>query len=305
MKNLTDLSQFQELKNLEFVARHVVEGFITGLHKSPFHGFSVEFAEHRLYNTGESTKHIDWRLYARTERLYIKRYQEETNLRAHILIDTSSSMYFPYNQQILNKLNYAAVCAASLIYLLRKQRDAVGLTFFSDEVNFNSESKLSPVHAKLLFSKLDNLISQKPELNKITKVAKCLHQIADSIHKRSLVIIFSDMFDSGSEEDLFDALQHIKHNKHDVILFHVHDKLIEKDLKLENRPYKIIDMESGETISLNAMEFKDVFKQRSKEYYEKIKLKCAQYQIDFIEADIQGDFKQMLIPYLIKRSKLF
>ena len=157
MSTLQDVIEFQKFDNLEWCARQIVEGFITGQHKSPYHGFSVEFAEHRLYNQGESVKHIDWKLYGRTDKLFVKRFEEETNLRCNILIDTSSSMYFPANQRA-NKLAFASYSAAALIHLLRRQRDAVGLTFFADQISMQTDSKLSEAHAKMLYAELDKLL---------------------------------------------------------------------------------------------------------------------------------------------------
>jgi uncharacterized protein (DUF58 family) len=307
LKNLSDIQEVQEFKNLDFFAQRVVEGFITGMHKSPYHGFSVEFAEHRLYNTGESTKHIDWKLFGRTDKLFVKRYEEETNLRAHILLDISSSMLFPYkDKKIQSKLAFSVFCAAALIYLLRKQRDAVGLSLFSDNLEFQSEAKLSLTHAKLLYNKLEELISdENVTLKKNTTVTKTLHEIAEKIHKRSLIVIFSDMLENETEENIYNALQHLRHNKHEVILFHVTDHQKEIDFNYENRPYKFIDMESGETIKLNPNNIRDVYKKSVSEYFNRLKLKCGQYKIDIIEADINKDFKNVLIPFLLKRKKLF
>jgi len=314
MKSIQDIQQFEQFTNLELIARQVVEGFITGLHKSPFHGFSVEFAEHRIYNSGESTKHIDWKLFARTDKLFIKRYEEETNLRSQIVIDTSSSMLYPYREKNLqSKLAFSAYCAASLIYLLRKQRDAVGLTFFSDDIELHTEAKLSSLHAKFLFSELEKLLptdsqgekTKNVPPRKITHAAKTLHVIAENIHKRSLVVLFSDMFDSDNQDDLFAALQHLRYNKHEVVLFHVTDKQHEEQFDFKNRPYKFVDMETGEEVKLNPNDVRDDYVQSVTKHLNTIKLKCGQYKIDLIEADINADFNQVLLPYLIKRSKLY
>jgi len=225
LNNLLDIQQFQQFDNLEFISKEVVEGFITGLHRSPFHGFSVEFAEHRLYNTGESTKHLDWKLFARTDRLFVKQYEEETNLRCQIVIDTSSSMLFPYEKgkpSKINKLAFSVYSAAAIIYLLRKQRDAVGLSLFSNDIEFHSEARLSSVHIDLLYNKLASLLKQEQaQLLKKTNTVDALHMIAENIHKRSLVILFSDMIEQEKTDELFEALQHLKYNKHEVLLFHV------------------------------------------------------------------------------------
>ncbi|NOZ34544.1 MAG: DUF58 domain-containing protein [Chlorobi bacterium] len=305
MKNIRDIDELKQFENLEFLAKQVVEGFVTGLHKSPFHGFSVEFSEHRLYNTGESVKNIDWKLYGKTDKLFVKRYEEETNLRCRIIIDTSSSMLFPYkDKNIHSKAAFSVFCAASLIHLFRKQRDAAGLTFFSENIDLHTQTKMSSSHSRMLFQYLNQLLTEQTELNRKTNPAKLLHLISEKIHKRSLVIIFSDMFSSEEPEKLFSALQHLKHNKHEVILFHVTDKAHELDFQYNNRPYKFIDMETGESIKLNPNEIRNSYVFSSKEYVDKLKLKCGQYKIDFIEADVNSDFKEILIPYLIKRSKL-
>lgn len=206
---------------MELLARQVVEGFITGMHKSPFHGFSVEFAEHRIYNPGESTRHIDWKLYARTEKLFVKRFEEETNLRCHIVIDNSSSMHFGgkgnKSGRSETKLDFAIESSAALMYLLRKQRDAVGLSIVSDKMELHTQARSSSVHHKMLYGQLDKLYQESGQKEqKLTNTADMLHLLAEKIHKRSLVIIFSDMIDNeASPDNIFSALQHLKHNKHE------------------------------------------------------------------------------------------
>ncbi|MFW5756506.1 MAG: DUF58 domain-containing protein [Tangfeifania sp.] len=309
MKNIFDIEQFHQFDNLGLIAREVVEGFITGLHRSPFHGFSVEFAEHRLYNQGESTKHIDWKLFARTDRLFVKQYEEETNLRCQLVIDTSSSMLFPYSKgkkKLQNKLAFSVYTAAALIYLMRKQRDAVGLTLFSDEIEFHTAPRISSVNAELMYGKMSELV--KPEnahLRKNTNTTEVLHQIAENIHKRSLVILFSDMIDTSKTDELFSALQHLRYNKHEVILFHVTDHLQEREFNFSNRPHKFVDLETGQTMKLNPWEVKDRYVSSVKSYFNDLKVKCGQYQIDLAEADINKDFKDVLLAYLVKRKQLF
>ncbi len=307
MKNTLDIQNFQELEHLEFLAKQVVEGFITGLHKSPFHGFSVEFAEHRLYNKGEPTRHIDWKLFARTDRLFVKRYEEETNLRCQIVIDTSSSMLFPYGESYPNnKLSYSIIMASALIYLLRKQRDAIGLSFFSNEIELHTDARLSTMHTKRLYSELQNLLKKENSaLKKTTTVSSVLHDIAELIHKRSFVIIFSDMISIEEPENVLSALQHLRYNKHEVILFHVVDKAHEIEFNYTNRPHKFIDLETGRSIKLNPNDIRNLYQSRSKEYFEAFKTACGQYRIDFVEADIRSDFKDVLASYLIKRKKLY
>jgi len=301
--------ELHQFDNLEILAKQVVEGFIIGLHKSPFHGFSVEFAEHRLYNPGDSIKNIDWKVYGRTDKMFIKRFEEETNLRCRLVIDASSSMYFPEDagegdNPKVNKLRFSALGAAALMYVLKKQRDAVGLSIFSDEIEFHSKSKSTTVHQRLLTAQLQNLLDN-PKRNKATAAAKCLHQIAENIHKRSLVIIFSDMFENAeNSEEIFSALQHLKYSKHEVILFHVVDKKKELDFEFENRPYVFIDIETGEEVKLQPNQVKDHYQAQMRKFLTDLKLKCGQFSIDFVEADINQDFRQILLPYLVKRSKM-
>ncbi|HPD53266.1 MAG: DUF58 domain-containing protein [Bacteroidota bacterium] len=301
--------EIQRFGHLELLAKQVVEGFITGLHKSPFHGFSVEFAEHRLYNTGESTRHIDWKLFGRTEKLFVKRYEEETNLRCQLVIDNSSSMHFPEPGQskIPNKIDFSVHAAAALAYLLRMQRDAVGLSVFSDTMEMNTPPRSSSVHHKLLFSQFEDLLRHKGlELAKKTVAASALHEIAETIHRRSLVIIFSDMMDSrASSEELFSALQHLRYNKHEVVLFHVVDKRLEEEFMFENRPYRFVDVESGQEIKVHSNEVRASYVQAMADYKRELKLRCGQYRIDFVEADIRQGFEQVLLPFLLKRERMF
>ncbi len=296
---------FIQFEQLDLLARQVVEGFIIGLHKSPYHGFSVEFAEHRLHNIGDSVKDIDWKVFARTEKLYTKRFEEETNLRCQIVIDASSSMYFPQERApgVLNKIEFSCVAAAALMYLLKKQRDAVGLTVFDTDITTQTSAKSNAVHHHLLMTELYKLIKNS-KLQQSTSAAKCLHQIADIIHKRSLVFLFSDMIDSMEEQELFLALQHLKHNKHEVVLFHVVDKSKEVDFVFENRPYKFVDMETGEELKLQPNQVKDFYTEKMQQRKANLKLKCAQYKIDFVEADISEGYHAVLMSYLLKRSKM-
>jgi uncharacterized protein (DUF58 family) len=301
---ILDLEKIKEFGNIEFLAKQMVEGFITGLHKSPYHGFSVEFAEHRLYNPGESTRHIDWKVFARTDKLFVKRYEEETNLRCRIILDNSSSMYYPAKNK--DKITFSIMAAASLAYMLHKQRDAVGLTTFSDEVEIQTRTKSTSAHLHSIFLQLQRLLD-KPPKNKKTAITKVIHQLADQISKRSLVVIFSDMADNlEGQEELFAALQHLKHNQHEVILFHVNHKASELNFDFEqaNRPHEFIDLETGERVKVRPSEIEDFYKKSMKKRFDELKLKCGQYKIDFIEVDVEQNIEQILYPYLIKRSKM-
>lgn len=296
--------------NLELLAHQVVEGFIVGLHRSPFHGFSVEFAEHRLYNVGESTRNIDWKVYGRTDKLFTKKFEEETNLRCQIVLDASSTMYYPWDEKnpekfkYKNKFCFAAQSAAVLMNALRRQRDAFGLTLFDDEIRLNTQAKSNTVHYRMLLSQLAQRI-ENPELNRPTNLAAILHQVAEAIHRRSLVVIFTDVMEQPDQaEEIFAALQHLRYAKHEVILFHVTDKSKELDFEFENRPYVFVDMESGEQVKLQPNQVKEYYVKQVAAFTEQLKLRCLQYKIDFVEADINKGFHQILQTWMMKRAKM-
>ncbi|MGF1635540.1 MAG: DUF58 domain-containing protein [Cyclobacteriaceae bacterium] len=297
-----ELDKIRALGHLNLLARQLVEGFITGLHKSPYHGFSVEFAEHRLYNTGESTRNIDWKVYARTDKLFTKRFEEETNLRCHILIDNSSSMYYPTDNY--GKITFAVMSAAAISYMLQRQRDAVGVTAFSNVIEWQTALKSTSLHLNQVFALLNNLLQEKP-VNKGTSIPEVLNSIALKIHKRSLVVLFTDMFDNRETiEETFSALQHLKHHNHEIILFHITENKTEFGFEFSDRPHEFIDLETNERILLQPSMIRSEYKKRISSHYHDLKIKCGQYKIDFVEADINDDFDKILLAYLIKRSKM-
>lgn len=302
-----ELNEITGFKNLELLATQVVEGFISGLHKSPFHGFSAEFAEHKIYNNGESTKHIDWKLYAKTDKLYTKRYEEETNLRCHLIIDNSSSMHYPavkdFSIDSLNKIAFSALAGASIMNLLKRQRDAVGMSIYSNEYEFYSSEKGSERHHQMLLGKLNDAVTTKKE-QVTTRTYAHLHQIAEKLKRRSLVFLFTDMFQSDMEEEkMFEALQHLKYNKHEVVLFHVFDK--EKELKFDfnNRPKRFVDVETGEHVNLYADNIKESYEQAVQQYFSNLQLRCGQYRIKYVMADVNESFNKILTTYLVERMK--
>jgi uncharacterized protein (DUF58 family) len=305
MPDLKDEPQVRQLANLDLLARQVVEGFITGLHQSPFHGFSVEFAEHRLYNNGESVKNIDWKLLARTDKLFVKQFEEETNLRCYLLLDTSSSMNFPATGT--NKLQFSIYAIASLINLFKKQRDAFGLCLFSDKIDWMSPVKSTSAHLFYLYSELENAYNH-PKLKTNTEITKVLHQVAGQIHQRSMVVLFSDMLENSLNPEklqlLFAAIQHLKFNKHEVIIFNVNDKQKELDFNFDNRPYHFIDMESGEEVKVHPDKIRGQYRSLLKQYHHELELKCAQYHIDLVDVYIEDGYNEILKEYLIKRNKM-
>lgn len=303
----SELHKTSGFKNLELLAQQIVEGFIAGMHKSPFHGFSAEFAEHKIYNQGESTRHIDWKLFAKTDKLFTKRYDEETNLRCHIIMDNSSSMHYPHVNKLsinsLNKIGFAALAAASLMHILKKQRDAVGLSVYSNAYDYYAPEKGSERHHRMLLDQLDKTVTSKPQ-QAGTETYEYLHQIAEKIHRRSMIFVFTDMFQAGIEEDkLFDALRHLKYNKHEVILFHVFDKEKELQFNFDNRPRRFIDVETNESINLYADNIKVNYEVAVKTYFDTIRLKCGQYRIKYVEANVNESFNKILTTYMVERQK--
>ena len=305
---MIDLSNIQnsEIKNLELLAHQIVEGFITGIHKSPFHGFSVEFSEHKLYNKGESTRHIDWKLFAKTEKLYTKKYEEETNLRCHIIIDNSASMHYPVvKEQRINKLNkvgFSAVASACLMEVLKRQRDAVGLSVFADSYQYYAPEKGSDRHRKMILHQLEKLVTSKSDA--ATETYQYLHEIAKKIHRRSLIFLFTDMFQSDKQQhELFEALQHLKYNKHEVVLFHTYDR--EKELRFDfnNRPKKFIDTETSEHINLYPDNVKENYETAVQSYFDTLALKCGHYRIKYVPVDVNDSFNTILTTYLVERAR--
>ncbi|MBD3724809.1 MAG: DUF58 domain-containing protein [Flavobacteriaceae bacterium] len=270
MKLDSQIEKVASFNHLELLANQIVEGFISGMHKSPFHGFSAEFAEHKIYNLGESTKHIDWKLFAKTDRLYTKRFEEETNMRCHLIIDNSSSMHYPElgsNQEFYeNKIGFSVLASACLMNLLKKQRDAVGLSVYSDEYEYYSPEKGSDRHHRMILN-------------------------------------FTDMFQQENEEEIFKALQHLKHNKHKVVVFHVYDKKTEFSFDFDASPKKFVDVETGETINLFSENLREEYENIIASYFEKIKLKCLQYRIQYVPVEIGKNFEKILLTYLTEKQK--
>ena len=307
---MENIEQIKIASNIEFFARQVVEGFITGKHKSPYHGFSVEFAEHKLYNNGESTRHIDWKLFARSDKLFVKRFEEETNLRCQIVIDTSSSMFYPnFNDISLknpNKIVFSVYASSVLMQLFKKQRDAVGLSTYSAEIENHIIAKTSSRHHQLIYNEFEKILSIDAKLSeRKSATISSLHEIAERINQRSLVILFTDLISDNNLEDIFDAFRHLKHKKNEVILFHLSDVSKEQKLEFENKPYNFIDVESGENIKINPSHYKENYVEKVDSYLNKMRLKCLQYKIDLIEVDINKGYDQIITSYLLKRQKIF
>lgn len=305
MKIESQIEKISSFQHLELLANQIVEGFISGMHKSPFHGFSAEFAEHKVYNMGESTKHIDWKLFAKTDRLYTKRFEEETNMRCHIIIDNSSSMHYPKlenNEQFFeSKIGFSVLASAVLMNLLKKQRDAIGLSVFSDSYEYYAPEKGSDRHHRMILNQLENLL-EKPKVQKSTNTITFLHQIAEKIHRRSMIVLFTDMFQLGDEDALFIALQHLKHNKHKVVLFHVIDNKTELNFDFDIAPRKFIDLETGDEVNLFAQNVKEEYEKGVSTYFNKLALSCSQNKIKYVPVGVGKNFEKILTTYLVEKQ---
>jgi uncharacterized protein (DUF58 family) len=299
----------QRLGRLEFLAHQAVEGFITGMHKSPFHGFSVEFAEHRLHNPGESTRHLDWKLYARTDRMFVKRYEEETNLRCQLVLDASRSMAYPdgvaLDDDRMSKLKFAVLASAALIELFRRQRDAVGLSLFAESLDLQTPARSSRAHHRMLYDKLEGLLTE-PSEPRLTSAIDALHQIAEATPRRSLILVFSDLLDRAEDpEALVSALQHLRHNKHEVVVFHLLDASTEVDFSFPDRPTRFVDLETGEELKLHPSEVREAYVDRMAKLQKTLRDRCGAHGIDWVDVDVSQGVLPVLIGYLTKRAKLF
>lgn len=289
-----------KLASMELRARLVVEGFITGLHKSPYHGFSVEFAEHRQYMPGDEIRRIDWRVYGKTDRFYVKQFEEETNLKSYIVLDTSASMSFASDipkskEQRITKLEYASFIAASLSYLMVQQRDAVGLTCFDSTIHTTVPPHATKQHLRRVLVELERL---KPGTT--TNSATALHKLAERISRRGLVIVLSDLFDDPAK--VIAALKHFRHNHHEVLVMHVLDPMERSFAFGNDAVFK--DVETGETLTTQPYHIQKAYQEAMKEFIEKYKRECRENSIDYILLDTSTPFDVALLNFLNKRQRL-
>lgn len=293
------LDDIQSLYHLELITKQIVSGFITGFHRSPFHGFSVEFSEHRAYYTGESTRYMDWKVFAKTDKLFTKQFEEDTNLRCWLLLDTSSSMYYPIEQ--LGKIRFSIIASACLSYLAHIQKDAVGLITFSDKIHLQTESSSKKSHLYHLYALFEKLLMQQP-VSESTQLVSTLHQVADRIPKRSLMIIFTDLLgDRIPLNELLTAFKHLAYYGHDVVLFHISDTCSEIELKFDRKEYEFVDLESGDKIKLNPLEFQNIYTTQLKSYFHELKLGLGHIGVDWVDVDIKSSIHEVLRSYLTKR----
>ena len=292
-KEYMDVSTINKIDNLFLRAKLVVEGFIIGMHKSPYHGFSVEFSEHRPYGYGDEIKYIDWKLWGKTDRFYIKQFEEETNLKCHVILDKSSSM--SYGSHSINKFEYSKCLAASLIYLMIKQQDAVGLTTFDDKLNITIPPKSKVSHLNLLLQTMHN-----SKTGGETDISLLLHSLAESIHKRGLIILISDLIDN--EKDIIKGLRHFRHKGHEVIVFHIMDP---KESNLDyDENINFIDLENQKELKIDARQIKSQYNKAFKNFCDYYKNECVKNNIDYIPINTMDSLDGSLMQYLIKRMSL-
>lgn len=300
-----DPQALSELKNMELRARLIVEGFITGLHKSPYHGFSVEFAEHRPYNPGDEYKHVDWKVYGKTDRYYLKQYEEETNLRHYVVLDTSASMRYAPDGK-MSKLTYASYLAAGLHYLMLKQRDATGLIAFDETVHTIMPPKSSRAYLRTLLTRLAHFADDGGAARAgRTAAARALHEVAERISRRSLVIIMTDLFENISEhDDLLRALKHLRHRGHEVLVFHILESETERKFRFPDHPLLFRDMETGEEMSIQPAQIREQYQEAVQAFADRFRRNCLEARIDFEELDSGMPYDRALMGYLNKRRLL-
>ncbi len=292
-----------KVSSLELIAKLIVEGFITGLHKSPYHGFSVEFAEHKQYNPGDSLKNIDWKVYGKSNKLFTKRYEEETNLKCYVYLDISDSMRYP--QEGLSKLEYGVYLTAALQHLMIKQRDAVGLVLADDEIQefIPAKSQYSWLIKNL--TALEKVLEDKNLFTHKTNSPNILHQITTRLGRRGFVIIISDLLDDPSKlQEYFHALQHLRHQKHEILIFHLLDEKTEGQLDFPNQPMILKDMETGEELKIQPQYIQKEYQKLFQNYRNQFVQHCREFKIDLVSVDITKSYDKVLLDYLIKRRML-
>jgi len=292
-----------QLSNMELRARLIVEGFITGLHKSPYHGFSVEFAEHRPYNPGDELRHVDWKVYGKTDRHYVKQYEEETNLRHYVVLDTSTSMRYKHTSSI-TKLEYGAYLASALHYLMARQRDATGLIAFDEKIHTLRPPKSTQGYVRELLATLER-ITEEQDVTTRTSAASVLDEVAERIARRSLVVIITDLFENvGEHKQLLNALRHLRYRGHEVLVFHILETETERKFEFPDVPMRFVDMETGEEMSLQPAQLRENYTEAARAFSTRFREKCRERNIDFIELDTAEPYSTALLAYLNKRKRL-
>jgi len=292
-----------QISNMELRARLIVEGFITGLHKSPYHGFSVEFAEHRPYNPGDELRHVDWKVYGKTDRPYVKQYEEETNLRHYVVLDTSASMRYKH-AAALSKLEYSAYLASALHFIMARQRDATGLIAFDEAIHTLRPPKSTQGYVRELLATLERISTASKEPAK-TSAATVLDEVAERIGRRSLVVLITDLFENiGEHEALLNALRHLRYRGHEVLVFHVLESETERQFRFPDVPMQFVDMETGEEMTLQPSQLRANYAEAVATFTSRFRDRCRERNIDFIELDTSEPYSTALMAYLNKRQRL-
>ncbi len=291
-----------EVKNLELIAKRLVKGYIIGKHKSPNHGFAVEFAEHKQYNMGDPLRHVDWKLFAKSKRMYSKKYEQETNMRAHIAIDISSSMTFSKNERELSKLDYALISSSAFLHILQNQVDAVSLTLFDDNIQEYFPARSNSRHFQNLKNTLENTLGLIPKESK-TNIPSALEFLAGRSYKNGMMILFTDLISEDILGDKFlDEIKKLRFQNHEILIFHLMDSDKELNLNYENRPYQFVDVETGESVVTNPQSISRVYKESKEKELTTISDELRKHQVDYVPVDIQQSFQQVLGPFFAKRK---
>lgn len=298
-----------QLDAMELRARAIVEGYITGLHRSPFHGFSVEFAEHRSYHPGDELRHVDWKVFAKTDRYYVKQYEEETNLRHVVVLDTSASMHYRH-AAALSKIEYAAHLAAALHYLMVRQRDATGLAAFDARVHTYLPPKATGGHLRQLFTTLEGLVAADPpkptDATGGTAAAAALHELAERLPRRALVTVMTDLFETvAAQDELLRALQHLRHRGHEVLVFHVLEAETERAFRFPEGPVRFRDVETGEVVTLQPAQLREQYTEAVEAFTTRFRQRCRELKIDVEMLDTATPYDRALTAYLNKRRRLY
>jgi len=297
-----------EIPPLDVLARHIVEGSLTGLHRSPFHGFSSEFSEHKMYTPGEPVKFIDWKVYAKTDKLYLKKFDEETNMRVRLVVDASSSMYFPlpevFDLENLNKIGYAAVASAVLNEIFRRQRDAVGLSVFAEDIITDLPEKTNMLHRQHIWGILENLLVS-PDRARTTRSAGSLHEIAARIKRRTFSVVFTDLW-TGEENpnDMIEALRHLRYKSSELLVFHLRDRQHEALFQYPDRPYRFKDAETGEILQIYPGEIRENYRRAYRAHIERFRDAFYKYDIDYWPVDTGAPYGEIISAYLQKRLRM-
>jgi uncharacterized protein (DUF58 family) len=281
-----------KLHGLELRARHIVEGYVSGVHRSPFHGFSIEFAEHREYVPGDDLRYVDWKVFGKTDKFYLKQYEEETNLVCYLLVDCSESMRFKSDLAAMSKLEYAHTMAASLAYLILQQQDSVGLATFDNEIRSLVRASSNPSHLKQLLYVLEHTSAERK-----TRTGPIFHDLAERLKKRGVVIILSDLFDDVPA--MLAGLKHFRHRRHEVILFHVLDPA-ELDF-----PFRTITMFKGleqfPDLLTDPRALRKAYLEEFDKFTQSVRKGCRNQNIDYVEMRTDASLEVALSSYLASR----